>query len=663
METHLGLWFGRRKASPGAAGHPATLNALSADAPLTAVRLRRRRRSTRARVLARALSLVALVAALAAAVLGLVFAGSAGQIAEGVHIAGVDVSGLTPKEARTTLGRRAAALSRVPVTFVADGRRWRITPAQLGVEVDWAAAVEAARRQGEGFGPVRGFRRLHVRFFGADVAPPVQVFDNALQYEVGRLAKAIAREPRDAAVERRGLHPVLVPAASGREIDRPSAESVLVRSLAAFTRAPVGLPVRHHPPRISTAELRPALADARVALSAPVRLTFGTTRWRLPRWRIAQLLELPGGGATELRIGGAGADRWFEQLAKNVNRPAENAAFAVSGTTVSVVPARDGYAVDVERTADALLTAALSPANRTAPLAVATTKPERSTAEAQRMGITSQVTAYTTLYGGEANRLHNVRLVAELIDDTLIGPGAMFSFNQTTGERTADKGFLEAPVIINGELQTGLGGGVCQVSTTVFNTAYEAGLPIEARTNHALYISHYPLGRDATVNYPDIDLRFRNDTGHWLLLRTWVGSSSLTVALYGTPLNRRVESETAPLVAVAGPRVKRIPDPSLTVGQKMLEDAGEPARRTSVRRLVYDANGKLLHDTTWASFYRSEPRMILVGTKPKPKPKPKKGEAAKPKTKPPAAIDDGTTTPGPAETAPTELPPPLPPDE
>jgi len=86
-------------------------------------------------------------------------------------------------------------------------------------------------------------------------------------------------------------------------------------------------------------------------------------------------------------------------------------------------------------------------------------------------------------------------------------------------------------VIINGELSSGLGGGVCQVSTTVFNAAYEAGLKITARTNHALYISHYPLGRDATVNYPDIDLKFVNDTGHWLLLRTFVGSSSLTVAL------------------------------------------------------------------------------------------------------------------------------------
>ena len=155
------------------------------------------------------------------------------------------------------------------------------------------------------------------------------------------------------------------------------------------------------------------------------------------------------------------------------------------------------------------------------------------------MGIESVVSSYTTTYGGTPGRLNNVQLVAKLIDGTLIAPGGTFSFNDTTGERTAAKGFQEAPVIINGELQNGLGGGICQVSTTVFNAAFDGGLPITARTNHALYISHYPLGRDATVNYPDIDLRFSNDTDHWLLLRTFVGAGSLTVNLYGTPVNRR----------------------------------------------------------------------------------------------------------------------------
>ena len=102
------------------------------------------------------------------------------------------------------------------------------------------------------------------------------------------------------------------------------------------------------------------------------------------------------------------------------------------------------------------------------------------------------------------NRIHNVADSSRTSSTTqLIKPGENWSFNGATGERSAAKGFLEAPVIINGEVETGLGGGVCQVSTTVFNAAFEAGLQITDRTNHALYISHYPLGRDATVNYPE----------------------------------------------------------------------------------------------------------------------------------------------------------------
>jgi vancomycin resistance protein YoaR len=268
------------------------------------------------------------------------------------------------------------------------------------------------------------------------------------------------------------------------------------------------------------------------------------------------------------------------------------------------------------------------------------------------MNIHELVSAYETIYGGDANRIHNVQLVAHLIDHHLIAPGEEFSFNKTTGERTAAKGFLEAPVIINGELQTGLGGGVCQVSTTTFNAAYEAGLKITARTNHALYISHYPLGRDATVNYPDVDLKFVNDTGHWLLVRTFVGSSSLTVALYGTNPHRRVESQTAPLTVTGGPPTETEDDPNLYVGEKVTSDSGEPSRKTSVERRVFNANGKLLYDDTWASYYRAEPRIVEVGTKPVPKPveepKKKKEQGTTTTDTGPVTTDlTGTTAPPP----------------
>ncbi len=471
------------------------------------------------------------------ALIGVAFAGSRTTLAAGSEIAGIDVGGLSVDQATALLTARAKDVERVPITFVAGGESFELSSSQLGVEANWAAAVRVAAAEGDGFGPVRGFRRLHTRIFGAEVAPALSVYTTALDYKLDQVAAAVDRGAVDARLERKGLRVAVVPGQSGRKVDREAAANLIVRSLGAFRRGTtVVLPVVPAPPRVQQADLATAAAQVRTALSAPVRLVYGTTRWRLPRWRIAALLELPTDGATRVAVAGDGAERYLERLAKTVGRAPRDARFQVTSKgQIVIAPSRPGLELDMPSTVKALSAALFSPTARTANLAVRVAAPERTTQEASAMGITGVVGSYTTTYGGTEGRLHNVQLVARLIDGTLVAPGATFSFNDTTGERNAEKGFEDAPVIINGELQNGIGGGVCQVSTTVFNAAFEAGLQIDRRTNHALYISHYPLGRDATVNFPDLDLRFTNDTEHWLLLRTFVGTGSLTVNLYGTP--------------------------------------------------------------------------------------------------------------------------------
>ena len=578
---------------------------------------------------------------------GLAFAGSPARIAEGVTIAGVDVGGLTPGEAVRTLEARAAAASRTPVVFTAAGQRFRASPRQLGVEADWKGAVALARRENNGFGPVRGLRRLHTRIFGEEISPSVTVYNGALEYLVAQIAKDVDRAHVDAALTRHGLRIEVVPARRGTKLQRERAATTIGRSLGSLERlGPVPLAVTVERPAVTAPMLARAARRARLALSAAVRLTYGATAWKLPRWRIAELLSLPGGGARNVAIAGPGADRWFAALARRVDRAPVDASFAVSGGSVRVVPSRPGLGVDVPATARALAAAAFTPTARTAQLAVETTQPERTTADAKGMGITGVVSSYTTSYGGTPGRLHNVQLVAQLIDDTLIAPGKIFSFNATTGERTPEKGFQTAPVIINGELQNGIGGGVCQVSTTVFNAAFEAGLSIEERTNHALYISHYPLGRDATVDYPSLDLKFKNDSGRWLLLRTFVGAGSLTVNLYGTPQHRRVESSAAPLVTTGPVPVRVVKDPALAKGKRVVDVYGSPPRATSVHRVVYGPNGKVMYDSTWSSRYVAEPSVVRVGSKPPPKKKPK----------PPVDEASPTQPAGPDPAAPTEPP-------
>jgi vancomycin resistance protein YoaR len=595
----------------------------------------RRRAAARARLWTR-LGVAAVVACAALVALGVGFAGSPGKLAQGTRVAGVELGGLTPAAATRLLQRRAAHLSHAPVTFTAVGKRFRLTPSQLGVKVDWAAAVARAKEQGDGFGPVRGYRRLELQVFPQEVAAPPQVYRPGLTYELGVLAKAIDVPHREATLVRRGLHVTIAPGSTGRVLDRDAAHDVIVDALSSFSRAaPVSLPVTSVMPKVTVASLAATQRAASTIVAAPVSVDIGATRLRIPRWRLATILSF-GRAGRSLSFSGPAADRYFARIEKYMNHPPRDARFAVNASgTVRVVPATPGIALDVPRTANRILAAARRPANRAATAVLAQQQPKLTTAAAQAMGITGTVASYETLYGGDPNRIHNVQLVAHLVDGKLIAPGATFSFNHATGERSAEKGFLEAPVIINGELQTGLGGGVCQVSTTVFNAAYEAGLPITARTNHALYISHYPLGRDATVNYPDVDLKFVNDSGHWLLLRTFVGSSSLVVGLYGTPVHRRIETTTAPLKVVAPPPVHKTVDATLAPGTVAVDDYGVPAQSTAVDRKVYSPSGKLLSDQTWYSSYVAEPKVVRVGpAKPKAKPKPAK--------KPPATT---TTTP------------------
>jgi vancomycin resistance protein YoaR len=583
----------------------------------------RRRRRARVRLLWQWSLLVAILVVVGAVVLGLAFAGSPQKLPAGTEIAGVDVSGLTAGQARSLLEKRSRELAGVPVVFTAAGKHWRVKPSAVVVDVDWGAAVEAAQKQGEGFGPFRGLKRLGVRVFGGEVAPTSRVYQSAVDSYMGRFARAVDEASIEPSLVLRGTEADIVPGRSGRLLDRATAEKVFVQALTALSRKPVPVPLKVDHTKLTTRDLVGAKVKAETALSGPVDVAFGAGGWHLTVAKIKRLLELPSNGDTELRLEGPRAARFFANLEKRVNHAPKDASFAVGArNVVRVVPAQPGQTLELQATTRNLMAALLSPTSRKADLAVTKATPERTTADARAMGITGLVGAYETFYGGVPNRIHNVQLVAQMIDDHFIAPDAEFSFNATTGERSESKGFLEAPVIINGELKTGLGGGVCQVSTTTFNAAYEAGLPITDRTNHALYISHYPQGRDATVNYPDTDLKFVNDTGHWLWLRTFVSSSSLTVALYGTPQHRRVESEVTPLVVTGQPPVKRVPDPNLPVGTTVLEESGSPSRSTSVRRKVFSSSGKLLYDHTWYSAYSAEPRVIDFGTKPKAEPPP-----------------------------------------
>src|SRR5262249_6237612 len=357
-----------------------------------------------------------------------------------------------------------------------------------------------------------------------------------------------------------------------------------------------------------------AAASARTALSAPVFVRAAGRSYRLRPRGIAALLELPHGGATSLEVGGPAADAYFLALSHRIGRPPRDARFAVYGDAVQVVPARDGLEIDVPQAAQAVLRAATRSQGRVARLDVARAEPKRTTADALAMGIDRRMSSYETSYAGTADRIRNLQLGVAALDGTLVPPGGTFSLNRAIGERTIERGFRPAPVIVGTEYSEEVGGGTSQVATTVFNAAWEAGLKITERHPHSLYISHYPLGRDATVYWPSLDLQFVNDTKAWILVRGFSGTYGITVAIYGGE-RRRVESSAPPLVTTGPVPVQRIEDPTLRKGQRVVDTEGAPPTRTSATRTIYSSDGRVLRSETWNTSYSGEKRVVRIGTK------------------------------------------------
>lgn len=565
-----------------------------------------------------------------AALVGLAFAGSPAEVAAGTHVAGVDIGGLTEDAAAAKLEREFGKVADEPVRFVAGDSSFSFAASQLGIEPDWRGAVAAATRSGDGFGPFRGFRRLHTRFFGADVQPSLAVSNAGLEFALDRIASRVDREPRSAALVRRGLRFQVVPERSGSKLAREPAAELVVRSLGSIERSgtAVALGVETANPPVTARMLAGPARRARVVVSAPVFLRSEARSWRLSRTRIASLLELPHDGARRLAIAGPRADSYFRALAERVGKPPLDAGFEVSGGSVRVTPARSGIELDAPRTARALLRAATLPVNRVARVSVARALPDRSTAEARAMGIERALGSYKTYNSGTWDRITNLRLGVTLLDGTLVPPGGTFSLNDAIGERTVERGFRTAPVIIGTEYAEEVGGGTSQVATTVFNAAWEAGVRITERNPHSLYISRYQLGRDATVYWPSLDLKFENDTSSWILVKGFVEADGISVGLYGGE-RRRVESSSGTIETTGRPPVERVRDATIPRGRTVVEAEGSSPSRTSVTRTIYGADGELIRTETWNTSYKGETRVVRVGTKP---PKP-----AKPPTKDPPA--------------------------
>jgi len=418
--------------------------------------------------------------------------------------------------------------------------------------------------------------------------------------------------PRPARVSLEGLEPVVVPSRSGSVVDRERFAAVLEAALRSGA-ATLEAPLTDHAPELDTQAAEEAAATVRRILRAPVALTFRSEQaGRLEPERLARLVRIrPRGthfvvGFDRDRVAAAvkpALDPWRKR--------ARNARFVVNGDRVRIVPSRPGLDVNPKVAVDALTAAAYSDL-RTAELALRETRADRTTAEAEALGIREPISTFTTEMGtSSSNRIHNVHLMAEFVDGTVIEPGEIFSFNDSVGPRTAERGFREGQMIIGSLLLPAIGGGVCQTATTLFNNAWELGLPIVARYNHSFYISHYPLGRDATVSWGGPDFAFRNDLKTGILIKTSYTDTTLTFSFFGTDPKRRVVTTTGPKVNWRTPQTTYALDPYAPRGSvRVVKGSNQAGFDVTVSRKVYEGKKVVRSDAITSNYIAVGPTAI-----------------------------------------------------
>lgn len=589
---------------------------------------RDRAAATRRRVVAIAAASLAALLVLAVVAEAAV---TAGRVHPGVTVGGVAVGGMTPTEASAALEVGLPPRLDAPVVVSYGDDSWEITAAEIGAEFDNSRMVTKAMRVGRSSGTLTAMsERLRAWTSGEDVQP-IAIADELLMKEVlEEIAAATDEPPVDAKVKIEGTKPEVVDGAEGRALDKEAAARLLLASFAREGSETIDAPVVAVSISITAEVAAQAAQVVERMLAEPVTVVYDDESWDFAPSDVADWIRFKS-SASEDETSAAGAappklepyisakaakGSITRALGTGIGRPAKNASFKTSNGRVKIVPSEEGVGPDITSLAVSLTEELKDPsADRVVELRTRRVEPKITTDEARSMGIEERIGTYTTTYeSSNRPRVNNIHTLGDAIDGTLIEPGGVFSFNEAAGERTAAKGYQEANAIVNGKLVPQLGGGVCQVGTTIFNTVFESGLPVVERRNHSFYISHYPKGRDATVSWGGPDFKFRNDTKDWVLVSVSYTNSSITVSLYGTDPGYDVRAEVGEWSNIKPFKVKEVEDSKMPEGSRVVEDAGVSGRSITVKRVV-TKGGKVVRTDTFVSNYKPKEQVVKVGTK------------------------------------------------
>jgi vancomycin resistance protein YoaR len=469
-------------------------------------------------------------------------------------VAGEDVGGMDEAQI-TAVVRKAGSGSRI-ITLQGPDKNLNVSAGGSGLKTDVPATVQQVldARRGAFFGPLTSFLN------GANVPLVASVDSAKLKATVERVSDAVDEEPYAGAVtiDPDTLNVSTRDSKAGRMVKQQEfTDDLRKRLLKPDGEKTVKIPVKKVK-AVSGGDVQDVADAAADYVQTPLKLTGVGPTFTVSTAQLAELLALEpvnGGRDAKLGVDTAVLSRLTKRVAAARDREARSAKVSAPARgpvldgkdEVSWKPkaakvtvksdGRTGVAVAVP-SLNARIRAAIADGKHAVVIPGKTTQAPVSKASAAK--INRVIGTFTTAYIAGQPRVTNIQRMAKTVDETIIAPGQQFSLNGITGERTKAKGYVEAPFIAGNKIEPSIGGGVSQFSTTMYNAAYFAGLQIDQHQPHSLFIDRYPPGRESTLNFPDIDMKWTNDTKAPILIRTYADDAGVTVTLYGNNGGRAV---------------------------------------------------------------------------------------------------------------------------
>jgi len=548
-----------------------------------------------------------------------------GKIYPGVEVIGLHVGNKTPTEADKIITEALANNSSNTITFEYNNQKWNINLDEISFQYDINKTVETAFQLGRQNQFIKNITdQINLWKNHQNLQLDYHLDQNQLDDQIASIASQIAVpifEPSIKLTTDKGKTIVEIEQGKdGQELDQSKTINTFNDHLAQANFQTISLPVVIKSSVLDENRSSILKAKAESLLGKKVTVKFEDNKWELTEKDLTSFLNLNGQFDQEkIKV-------WLSNTANSVNRLPQNAAFKFeNGKVLEFKPAKDGIELNIDQSIDNLMDAMNKTFTENSvemTLSVQSTPPQISTDKVNNLGIKEKIGSGLSLFKGSiASRIHNINLASNRLNGTLVGPEEIFSFNKTVGDISEATGYEQAYIIQNGRTVLGDGGGVCQVSTTLFRAALNSGLEIVERHAHAYRVGYYeqgfPPGLDATVYSPNTDFKFKNNTDNWILIQTNVDTKQqkLTFDLYGTSDNRQVTIST-PKVSDQTPPPPDLyqDDPTLPIGQtKQIDWKAWGAKVIFDYKVV--RNGEVLQSKSFYSAYQPWQAIFLKGTK------------------------------------------------